>query len=261
MTQVWLAVRSACSPPACRSGMPSGPPAGPSGRPGGSASADHPQDHHYHRHEGGDPHHDPDPLRPHHRTTPLPPERPSAKSRQADWSAAAGPATARTERWRQVRPTAPDAGRARVGRHRTPADEGRRRGFLLDRIRVRLGQLDRPSPGQRARSTRQPAARAATPTSVHQQPFDRIGSGVQGGLDGGQPIEALPAPLIQEGDFQDHPPAVLLPGPVDRPLVRAASTSASPWASFQRAAEERPLNTSMDHHSMAATVVPPIPPH
>ena len=92
------------------------------------------------------------------------------------------------------------------------------KGSSSDRIRVRLGQLDRPSPGQRARSTRQPAARAATPTSVHQQPRDRIGSGVQGGLDGRQPIEALPAPLIQEGDFQDHPPAVLLPGPVDRPV-------------------------------------------
>src|SRR4029453_10363713 len=57
------------------------------------------------------------------------------------------------------------------------------------------------------------------PTSVHQQPLDRIGSGVQGGLDGGQPIEALPAPLnSRKATSKTTPPAVLLPGPVDRPV-------------------------------------------
>src|SRR4029453_13745482 len=59
---------------------------------------------------------------------------------------------------------------------------------------------------------------AAPPTPVHQQPLARIRSSVQGSLDGGQPIEELPAPLIQEGNLEDDAPAVLLRGPVDRPI-------------------------------------------
>jgi hypothetical protein len=96
--------------------------------------------------------------------------------------------------------------------------ERRLQGFLLDGLGVGLGELDRPSPGQRARPPRQPGARAATPSPMDQQPFDRVRGCVQGGLDRGQPIEALPAPLVCEGDLQDHAPAVLVPGPVDRPV-------------------------------------------
>jgi hypothetical protein len=138
--------------------------------------------------------------------------------------------------------------------------EGRRQGLLLDWVRLGLGELDRPGPSQRARPTRQAGTRAATTAAVHHQPLDRIRRGVQSGLDGGQPIEALPLKLVSEGNLQDDPQRYSCQAQSTAPLVRAASTRASPWASFQRAAENRPLNTSMDHHSIAVTVIPPNPP-
>lgn len=138
-------------------------------------------------------------------------------------------------------------------------DPGRLQGTLLERVRVGLGQLDRASPGEQAWPTRQAGARGATPAAMDQQALDRVRGGVQGGLDGGQAIEALPLPLFSEGDLQDHAPAVLVPAQSTAPLVSAASTNASPWASLHRAAEGRPLNTSMDHHSMLATVPRPTP--